>query len=488
MSNLEVRTRIAPSPTGEDMHIGNIYAALFNFVFARQKKGKFIFRLEDTDRTRFVPVYEKRALESISWLGLNYDEGPNIGGPFGPYRQSERLKLYQKYAQELVNKGQAYYCFCSEERLTKMRKEQQASGLPPKYDRKCRALAKEKIKEQGAKKIPYVIRLKIPDNEKIEFNDLIRGTVSFDSNVIDDQILLKSDGYPTYHLAVVVDDHLMEITHVIRAEEWLSSVPKHILLYNALGWELPTFAHLPVLRNPDKSKMSKRKNPVWTSWYRKQGFLPEAILNYLALLGWSHPEEKEVFALDELIEKFSFDRFSKTGPIFDLQKLEWMNGVYIRQLKVTELNEKLKMKNEKLKKVDQRYLTRVIPLVQERMKKLSEFDELTDFFFTDEIEVDPKLLVQKGKGAQQTKAALSSFLSLLSPLNPLDWNKEKLEEIGRNLCDDLGWRPKDLFMTLRVAITGKTATPPLFEMMEVLGKERVMKRVGQLINQLQMPY
>ncbi|MBM4402410.1 MAG: glutamate--tRNA ligase, partial [Candidatus Cloacimonetes bacterium] len=419
MSNLEVRTRIAPSPTGEDMHIGNIYAALFNFVFARQKKGKFIFRLEDTDRTRFVPVYEKRALESISWLGLNYDEGPNIGGPFGPYRQSERLKLYQKYAQELVNKGQAYYCFCSEERLTKMRKEQQASGLPPKYDRKCRALAKEKIKEQGAKKIPYVIRLKIPDNEKIEFNDLIRGTVSFDSNVIDDQILLKSDGYPTYHLAVVVDDHLMEITHVIRAEEWLSSVPKHILLYNALGWELPTFAHLPVLRNPDKSKMSKRKNPVWTSWYRKQGFLPEAILNYLALLGWSHPEEKEVFALDELIEKFSFDRFSKTGPIFDLQKLEWMNGVYIRQLKVTELNEKLKMKNEKLKKVDQRYLTRVIPLVQERMKKLSEFDELTDFFFTDEIEVDPKLLVQKGKGAQQTKAALSSFLSLLSPLNPL---------------------------------------------------------------------
>lgn len=502
---MEVRTRIAPSPTGKDMHIGNIYAALFNFVFARQNKGKFIFRLEDTDRTRFVPSYEKNAVSSLKWLGLTYDEGPDIGGSFGPYRQSERLSLYKKYAEDLVKMDKAYYCFCSEERLSQMRKDQQAKGQPPKYDGKCRALSGSNVKAQMSKNTPYVIRLKIPDDETIEFNDLIRGKVSFESNVIDDQILLKSDGFPTYHLGVVVDDYLMKITHVIRAEEWLSSVPKHILLYNAFGWPLPVFAHLPVLRNEDKSKMSKRKNPVWISWYREQGFLPEAILNYLALLGWSHPEEKEVFSLSEFIDKFSFDRFSKTGPIFDLQKLEWMNGLYIRNLNLDELTERiLEFANGRELFANQprsrrfaslrgkrEYISRVIPLIQERMKKLSEFDELTDFFFCDEVAVNPKLLLQKGKTSEETKAAISAVSCQLSrqkgrqaAVSLKDWNKEKLEEIGRSLCKELGWKPKDLFMTLRVAITGKTATPPLFETMEVLGKEKVMRRLESAIGQL----
>ncbi|TSC53768.1 MAG: glutamyl-tRNA synthetase, partial [Microgenomates group bacterium LiPW_16] len=319
----KVRVRIAPSPTGEDLHIGNVYTALINYVFAKQNKGKFIIRIEDTDRTRLVPGAEEKILDSLCWLNLPYDEGPDIGGPYAPYRQSERLPVYQKLAQELIKVGAAYYCFCTHETLEEMRKTQQEKREPPRYDQRCRRLDIKEVKSRLQKGEPHVVRLKVPQAGQTKFNDLIRGEISFENGLLDDQVLLKSDGYPTYHLAVVVDDYLMKISHVIRAEEWISSTPKHILIYKALGWEPPVYAHLPLLRNPDRSKLSKRRNPVWVSWYRKQGYLPEAILNYLALMGWAHPEGKEIFPLEEFIKKFKLEKVQTTGPVFDLTKLEW---------------------------------------------------------------------------------------------------------------------------------------------------------------------
>ncbi len=335
-----VRVRIAPSPTGEDLHIGNVYTGLINWVFAKKHNGKFIIRIEDTDRHRFVEGSEEKILNTLKKFGISYDEGPDIGGPFAPYRQSERLEIYKKHAKELVDSEKAYYCFCSEERLEDMRKAQMAKKQAPKYDRYClhnTTNAKERV-SNGEK---FVVRLLIPENREIAFTDLIRGKIIVKSNQLDDQVLVKSDGYPTYHMGVVVDDYLMKISHIIRAEEWIPSTPKHVLLYEAFGWELPVFAHLPILRNPDRSKLSKRKNPVWASWYFDQGFLPEAILNFLALLGWSHPEEKEIFSMDEFSALFELEDVKPVGPIFDLGKLRWMNGAYIRAMENNELVKRL---------------------------------------------------------------------------------------------------------------------------------------------------
>jgi glutamyl-tRNA synthetase len=320
-----IRTRIAPSPTGEDIHIGNLYTAYINWAFARKHDGKFIIRIEDTDRTRYVEGAEQKILQTIKDYGLDYDESVDKKGPYAPYRQSERLNIYKKYAEELIEKGKAYYCTCSKERLDEVRKKMIAEKKVPKYDKYCLNRQEEVTKEieTGSS---YVIRLNVPENFEVIFNDIIRGEIKINTNNIDDQVLMKSDGFPTYHLAVVIDDHLMEISHVIRAEEWISSTPKHILLYQAFGWKLPLFAHLPILRNPDKTKLSKRKNPVWASWYLEQGYLPDAILNYLALMGWSHPEEKEIFDKEEFIKVFSLERVSPVGPAFDPKKLEWMNG------------------------------------------------------------------------------------------------------------------------------------------------------------------
>ena len=329
-----IRVRIAPSPTGNDLHIGNVYTALLNFVFAKKHKGKFIVRIEDTDRSRLVKGAEEKILSSLKWFGLLYDEGPDVGGPYVPYRQSERIELYCHYAEELVKKGKAYYCLCTPERLEELRRQQQAKGIPTMYDGRCKNNKGQITKDKEQK---YVIRLNVPDEGVTEFTDVIRGKISFENKLIDDQVLLKSDGYPTYHLGVVVDDYLMKISHVIRAEEWISSTPKHILIYQALGWELPVFAHGPILRNPDRSKLSKRKNPVWASWYREQGFLPEAILNYLALMGWSYPNGKDIFSLEEFIEKFRLEDLKTVGPAFDLKKLEWICGEYIRKTQNSKL-------------------------------------------------------------------------------------------------------------------------------------------------------
>lgn len=442
-----VRTRIAPSPTGEP-HIGNFYTALINYAFAKKHHGHFLVRIEDTDRKRLVEGAEEKFFEALDWLGIKEDESVRKGGPLGPYRQSERLELYQQYAQELVSTGAAY-------------------------------------KDSGA------IRQRVPRSGKTTFVDKIRGEIVFENKNLDESVLLKSDGYPTYHLAVVVDDHLMEISHIIRAEEWLSSTPKHVLLFKALGWEPPEFVHLPLLRNPDQSKLSKRKNPVSVLWYREAGFLPEALVNYLTHLGWTHPEEKDIYSFNEFLKLFRISDIKSSAPIFDLEKLKWMNGKYLRSLGTSELMSKLKTQISKLKNVDDEYLKKIIPLVQERMKTLNEFEELTAFFFEEELRIKKQelraLLIQEGKTETETKRIIENLNSKFLPLTSDEWNSETLENICRTFVkDNPEWSAKDLFMTLRAALTGETATPPLFATMEVLGRENSLHRLQKATDLLKL--
>ncbi len=461
---MKVRVRIAPSPTGENLHIGNAYTALVNYVVAKQHGGQFIVRIEDTDRTRFVEGSEQRILESLAWLGIPHDEGPDKGGPFAPYRQSERLALYKKYAEELVEKGHAYYCFCTPERLAQMRKDQEARHEAPRYDGRCRELKAQSSKLK-AQTEPCVIRLKVPTEGTTIFTDLIRGDISFENKLIDDQVLLKSDGFPTYHLGVVVDDHLMEISHVIRGEEWISSTPKHILLYQFFGWEIPVYAHMPLLRNPDKSKLSKRKNPVWVSWYREQGFLPEAILNYLATMAWAHPEGKEIFSVREMIRVFDLKKVQTTAPVFDIEKLRWLNGEYIRNtaegaLANLMLDSRLRGNDKDNKDV----VLKTIPLVKERMKTLNEFESLAGFFFARPKE--PERPINQGL-LRVAKGALESC----------DWSHDAMEKAIRGAAEKAGVKARDVFMELRVAVTGKTVGPPLLESLEILGKKETIARI-----------
>ena len=460
---MKVRVRIAPSPTGEDLHIGNVYTALLNYVFAKKHKGKFIVRIEDTDRTRLVEGCEERILKSLKWLNLNYDEGPDTGGPFAPYRQSERLPLYRKYAEELVEKGHAYYCFCTVERLAEMRNIQQTKGELPLYDRLCRKI-EPLLAQQRKEKEKHVIRLKIPEKGITIFHDLIRGDISFENRLLDDQVLLKSDGFPTYHLAVVVDDHLMEITHVIRAEDWISSTPKHILLFRYFGWQLPVFVHGPLLRNPDKSKLSKRKNPVWVSWYKEQGFLPEAVLNYLALMGWSHPDGKDIFSVSEFIDKFKLEDLKAVGPSFDLTKLEWLNGEYIRKCQNSKLNSQIMdFYKQKLPEV---IIEKTIPLVRERIKKLSDYLPLTEFLFNRPVKFELDL--------KPYRELLTDISAKLVELD--QWKAEVIGAAMLELAEEKKVKNSEFFMVLRVAVSGKKITPPLNESLEILGKKEVLYR------------
>lgn len=464
----DVRTRIPPSPTGEDLHIGNVYTALLNYVFAKKNAGKFIIRIEDTDRTRLIGGSEKHILSSLRWLGLTYDEGPDIGGPYAPYRQSDRLPVYKQHAEQLVAAGHAYYCFCTPERLDEVRKQQQKEGIPTVYDGHCKKTYPPNEAKEKASKEKYVIRLNVPEEGITEFTDVIRGNISFENRLIDDQVLLKSDGYPTYHLGVVVDDHLMEITHIIRGEEWISSVPKHILLFKFFGWKLPVFAHGPILRNPDKSKLSKRRNPVWASWYREQGFLPEAILNYLALMGWSMPDGKEIFSLDEMATHFRLEDINTAGPIFDIKKLEWMNGEYIRKLDVKSL--KSKVVEFVGKEYPEDLIEKTIPLVRERMKKLSDYLPLSEFFFHCPKDYEIELADKK-----------ELFEKIRKTLEAVDtWKADVIGEMLMNLTKELGIKTGEFFMLLRVAITGKKISPPLNESMEILGKEEVLARLASV--------
>ncbi len=465
----QVRTRIAPSPTGEDLHIGNVYTALLNYVFAKKNQGKFIVRIEDTDRTRLVKGAEERILSSLDWIGLTPNECQKEGGPYAPDLQSERLDLYKKYALELVEKDHAFYCFCTPERLAKMREEQQKKGLPPMYDGLCKKLQTTNY-ELRTKNQTCVIRLNVPDEGLTEFRDLIRGKISFENKLIDDQVLLKSDGYPTYHLAVVVDDHLMEISHVIRAEEWISSTPKHILIYKFLGWELPVFAHGPILRNPDRSKLSKRKNPVWASWYREQGYLPEAILNDLALMGWSPPDGgakgSEIFSLSEMMKYFRLEDMKPVGPAFDITKLEWMNGEYMRKSQKSKVKSQI-LEFYKDKKLPEDLVEKTIPLVRERIKKLSDYLPLCEFFFKrpEKYEID---LFSK----------TVQLVKLVQSLEKVDdWKSDILGKTMQDLVRKENYKSSDFFMNVRVAITGKKISPPLNESMEILGKEEVIDRL-----------
>jgi glutamyl-tRNA synthetase len=480
---MTVRTRIAPSPTG-DPHVGTAYVALFNYAFTRGRGGQFVLRIEDTDRKRSSADSEAMIFESLRWLGLQWDEGPDIGGPKGPYRQSERTDLYRNHADELVDRGAAYPCFCSRERLDALRAEQKAKKLNFGYDGLCRALSAEKAGERRAAGEPHVVRLAMPDVGKAVVPDLLRGDIEFDNAQIDDQVLLKTDGFPTYHLANVVDDHLMGITHVIRAEEWLSSLPKHVRLYEGLGWEPPVFCHLPLLRNADRSKISKRKNPVSLNFYRGAGYLPEAMVNYLALMGWAMPDEREEFSLEEFVSELTLERISLGGPVFDVEKLKWLNGKYLRRLAPRQILDRLVAGPLSAKR-----LLDVLPLVQERIDTLEDFFAYAGFFFVGEVGYDAdalKALVPKGRSAGETAKLLRTLLDeVVDPL--LDWRAEALDEELRRFGDKRGWPPKELFMTVRVAATGRKASPPLFETLAVLGKEtcrRRLRRAGEVLRTL----
>lgn len=460
---MKARTRIAPSPTGEDLHIGNAYTALINYVVAKQTGGEFIVRIEDTDQTRKVEGSEDRILASLDWLGLTPDESPGLGGPHAPYRQSERLDTYLKYAEQLIGKGHAYYCFCTSEQLAAMRQKQQEAKKPPMYDGTCAGLKPDEAKKRVADGEPHVIRLRVPDDGKTVVSDLIRGEIEFENALIDDQVLIKSDGYPTYHMGVVVDDHLMQITHIIRGEEWISSTPKHVLLYRFLGWNQPVYAHMPLLRNPDKSKLSKRKNPVWVSDYRKKGFLPEAILNYLGTLAWAPPEGTDVFSLDDMIRTFDLKNIQTTAPTFDVNKLRWMNGEYIRSISISKIKHHISTFFDN--KYPEDTVETILPLVVERIKTFEEFESLAGFFFNRPTEFEESLDTETVTAIRDT-------------LRETDWNHDAMENAVRTVADKLGQKPRPVFMQLRLAITGKTVGPPLLESMEVLGKEESLQRLA----------
>ncbi|HVN75234.1 MAG TPA: glutamate--tRNA ligase [Thermoanaerobaculaceae bacterium] len=479
---MAVRTRIAPSPTG-DPHVGTAYVALFNYAWARKNGGQFVLRIEDTDRERSNATSERMIFESLRWLGLTWDEGPDVGGPLGPYRQSERFPIYREHAERLVAGGAAYPCFCTKERLDALREEQRAKKLPQAtgYDGHCRTVPAAEAARRRAAGEAHVIRLAMPREGETVVHDLLRGDVRIDNRLVDDQVLLKSDGYPTYHLANVVDDHLMGITHVVRAEEWISSLPKHAMLYRAFGWAEPVFCHLPLLRNADKSKISKRKNPVSLNYYRRAGYLPEAMLNYLALMGWAISADREEFSLDEFVACFDLNDVTLGGPVFDLEKLTWMNGKYIRNLPVPELLARLRSDV-----LSDEHLLKVLPLAHERIEKLEDFVEYARFFFTGEVAYDgeatAKLVAKKRSAAETAKALAGMLEESLDPL--LDWTAAGLESAMRAYCEAAGWKPGDLFMPVRIAVTGKAATPPLFETMEVLGREVCRRRLRRAVEVL----
>jgi len=463
------------------LHLGTAYTAMRNWALARQSGGQFIIRIEDTDRTRLIEGAVDVIFEALNWLGIDNDEGPNVGGPHAPYIQSECLPIYQKHALELIENGKAYYCFCTKERLDQVRADQQAKKELPRYDKFCRNIPLADAKKRVAGGESYVIRLKVPETGITICQDVVRGPVEFQNSGIDDQVLLKSDGYPTYHLGVVVDDHLMEVTHVIRGEEWLSSTPKHVLIYQAFGWDLPIFVHLPVIRNKDHSKMSKRKNDVSVLSYRDKGYLPEALNNFLALMSWSHPDKKDIFDMAEFVRTFSIDRIALTAPVFDIDKLNWYNGQYIRRLSDEELLERLAPSEANggagfiPADCPKDLVAKILPLIKERLVTLKDFEELSDFFYRD-ITVDQAMLVKKST-IEEVKTQLSATHSALSAIDGKDWTHENIEQIVRSLSEANTWKPGQYFMMLRVAVTGKTATPPLFETMQVLGREVTLKRL-----------
>jgi len=481
-----IKTRFAPSPTGF-LHIGGLKTALFSYLFAKKHQGHYILRIEDTDRKRFVEGGMEQILWSFTWAGLAFDEGPNIGGPNGPYIQSERLHLYKQYCDALVQKGLAYPCFCTPERLEKMREEQQKNHQAPKYDGHCRMLDQQEVKERIQKGERYVIRMKIPQNRTIVVHDLIKGDVIYNSNDMDEQVLMKSDGYPTYHLAVVVDDHLMEVTHVIRADEWLPSTPKHILLYEYFGWEPPAFAHVPPLLAPGgKKKLSKREGAVSVDEFAKQGYLPEAMINYLALLGWNPGTTQEFFTLEELQEQFSLERCQKAGAVFDYKRLNWMNGQYIRKKTIPELTQLIKpfIEQEPWYREDDTYLEKAVVEIQPRIETLLDSKEMLRSFY-ENVPYEKDLIVNE-KMNVTPEIALQSLTLLHEKLTVLDpWEKETIQKTLLDIVQMHHLRNSQVFWPLRAVLSGKPSSPGAFEMAYVLGKKETLQRIEKGIQKVQ---
>ncbi|MEE8386749.1 MAG: glutamate--tRNA ligase [Dehalococcoidia bacterium] len=488
---MSVRVRYAPSPTG-DPHVGNIRAALFNWLFARHEGGVFIVRLEDTDRTRYVEGAEQAIFESLAWLGLDFDEGPDPSdtgrdiGDRGPYVQSRRLDTYQRHVDQLLEGGHAYRCYCTPERLSQVRKDLQRRKLPPRYDRHCRDLPEAERQRLASEGLPGVVRFRTPLSGRTTFHDLVRGDITFENETLDDFVLLKSDGFPVYHLANIVDDRLMGITHVLRGDEWLSSTPRHVLLYQAFGWEPPAFAHLPMILGSDKAKLSKRHGDTSVLELRQRGFLPEALVNFLGLLGWSLDDHTEIIDRETFVRHFTLDRVLANPAVFNFDKLTWMNGVYIRNLADDELAERIAPFLEREgRSVDRGLLRCIVPLIRERIKLLTEAEEMAGFFFLEgELDYGTETLLGKKFADKRGTAsnALESVLRRISDLQP--WDHEPLEGAIRPLAEELALKTGDLFGLIRVAVTGRTAAPPLFETMAVLGRERTLERLRSALRRL----
>ena len=492
---MTVRTRIAPSPTG-DPHVGTAYMALFNWAFARQHDGQFVLRIEDTDQARSTPESEQAIFTALRWLGLDWDEGPNVGGPYGPYRQSERQALYLEHIEKLLAQGDAFHCFCSKQRLDEVRAEQQAAKQTTRYDGHCLGLSADEVAKRLAAGEPSVVRMRVPETGACTFKDRLRGEVTIPYSQIDMQVLLKADGMPTYHLAVVVDDHLMGITHILRGEEWLNSVPKHQLLYQYFDWPMPELVHLPLLRNTDQSKLSKRKNPTSVTYYRDQGYLPEALLNYLGLMGWSMPDEQELFTLQQMVQAFDIDRISTSGPIFDQDKLRWMNGQYLRALDAEAYAEKVQ---EWLLNKDR--LRDLIPLVQERAERLSDLLPLVDYLLGARRALKPEDFAHKKLEREQVVKVIHHTLALFD--RKRSWQRDDLYESIKALAEQCDLKLREFLFPLFIAISGREVSLPLFdsliflgpdlsrgrlrdalEVLAISGKER--KRLDKALDQLQL--
>jgi glutamyl-tRNA synthetase len=493
-----VRVRLAPSPTGY-LHIGHAFLAVVNAAFVQQQGGSFVLRIEDTDQQRFVGEAEQAVYDGLHWLGLQWDEGPDVGGPFAPYRQSERLEMYQAAAEELIARGRAYRCWCSPERLDRMRKEQQARKQPPKYDRLCLGKTEAERKRLDGYTDRSVIRLLMPSEGQTSFEDLLRGTITFENALLDDRVLIKSDGFPTYNMAAPFDDHAMEITHITRGADWIPSTIQHLALFDAFGWEPPVMVHTPLLLNADKGKISKRRDP-WAkvSWFQEQGYLPEATVNYLGGLAVHVPDpdnpvpgvDKDVFGFDEIVQHLSLEKIGPAGKIIDLDRLGWLSGQYIRRLPLPELEARVLpyMRAAGLDVAGDPRFPAALALEQERLRKLSDAAHAVSFFFRDEP-YDPKLLIPKGLDRAQAIEALRAGGDVLETLAAGEgtWTPAALESAFRALAERLGIRNNQLFGSgvMRVAITGRTAGPPLFETMEVLGPETVQRRVDAALQALE---
>jgi glutamyl-tRNA synthetase len=483
---MSVRVRFAPSPTGY-LHVGGLRTALYNYLFARRHGGVCILRIEDTDRTRFVEGATENLIESLRWAGIEFDESPVKGGPVGPYVQSERFDLYRTYAHELLERGAAYYAFDTAEELDAMRERMQKAGIAPRYDRTVMrnqyTLGEAETNRLLAEGAPRVIRMKVPLTGEIKFHDLVRGTITVPARDVDDQILLKSDNFPTYHLANIVDDHLMGITHVIRGEEWLPSTPKHALLYDALGWERPQFAHLPLLLNPDKSKLSKRQGDVAVEDYRAKGYFREALVNFVALLGWNPTADREIFTMQELIETFSLEKVNKAGAVFDLQKLEWMNGEYLRSKPLDELYEELQpaalQKGITPDAFAPEYVKAVIGLVRERVSRLNDVLDFAPYMFAppSEFEADYKAKFWQ----PELLEPMTAFINRLSALEDNNFTADTLSALAKDFCKETGLKQGVLMNLLRLMTTGRSVGASLPHTLEVLGKQQTISRLRDFL-------